>query len=110
MPGVAESPAGEWVRQLTGRTPHPHTPPFSGTLKRLFKEVRGENYTEEQYRVQFTVNIPEVIAKLDRMAEIYSTKVEDTPETMKAEMKAERERLEALRAAKGDYVSPLDLA
>ena len=43
------------------------------------------------------------------MAEIYSTKVQDTPETMKAEMKAERERLEALRAAKGDYVSPCDL-
>jgi len=28
---------------------------------------------------------------------------------MKAEMKAERERLEALRAAKGDYISPCDL-
>jgi phosphoenolpyruvate carboxykinase (GTP) len=78
-------------------------------LKRLFKEVRNEDYTEEQYVAQFTVNIPEVIAKIDRMEEIYSTKVQDTPETMKAEMKAERERLEALRAAKGDYVSPNDL-
>jgi phosphoenolpyruvate carboxykinase (GTP) len=78
-------------------------------LKRLFKEVRNEDYTEEQYVAQFTVNIPEVIAKIDRMEEIYSTKVQDTPETMKVEMKAERERLEALRAAKGDYISPNDL-
>jgi phosphoenolpyruvate carboxykinase (GTP) len=83
--------------------------PVYEDLKKLFQEVRGEDYTKEQYAQQFTINIPELIAKLDRMEEIYSTKVQDTPETMKAEMKAERERLETLRAAKGDYVSPFDL-
>ena len=31
----------------------------------------------------------------------------DTPETMKHEMKEQRERLEALRSEKGDYVSPV---
>ncbi|MBT3380749.1 MAG: phosphoenolpyruvate carboxykinase (GTP) [Lentisphaerae bacterium] len=78
-------------------------------LRKLFKEVRDEDYTMEQYVQQFTVNLPEVIAKIGRMEEIYTTKVQDTPEAMKAEMKAERERLEALRAAKGDYISPCDL-
>lgn len=83
--------------------------PVYEDLKRLFKEVRGEDYTMEQYVAQFTVNIPELMAKIDRMDDIFSTKVQDTPEIMKAEMKAERQRLEALRAAKGDYISPCDL-
>ncbi len=80
--------------------------PYYEDLKRLFKEVRNEEYTEEQYETQFTINIPEVIAKIDRIEEIYSTKVSDTPETMAKMMKEERVRLEALRAEKGDYVSP----
>ena len=42
------------------------------------------------------------------MEEIYAT-VDDTPETMKDEMADQRTRLEALRARKGDYVSPFDL-
>ena len=78
-------------------------------LKALFKQVLDEDYTEADYVAQFMINIPQCLAKLDRMEEIYSTKVKDTPETMKAEMKAQRERLEALKAAKGDYVSPCDL-
>jgi phosphoenolpyruvate carboxykinase (GTP) len=78
-------------------------------LKILFKDVRGEDYTEEQYIAQFTLNIPEIIAKIDRIEEIYSTKVTDTPETMTKLMKEERARLEALRAEKGDYITPNDL-
>ena len=77
-------------------------------LKELFQEVLGKEYTEEQYAQQFTINIPEILAKIDRMEAIYAT-VGDTPETMKEEMKAERRRLEALRDAKGDYVSPFEL-
>jgi phosphoenolpyruvate carboxykinase (GTP) len=77
-------------------------------LARLFKQVLKKDYSEAEYVDQFTVRIPECLAKLDRMEEVFAT-VADTPETMKAEMKAQRERLEALRAAKGDYVSPLDL-
>ena len=42
------------------------------------------------------------------MEEIYST-IDDTPQTMKDEMAAQRKRLEAMRAEKGDYISPVDL-
>ena len=79
-------------------------------LARLFRQVLDKPYSKEDYAFQFRVNIPELLGKLGRMEEIFSTKVTDTPATMKAEMKAQRERLEALRAAKGDYVSPFDLA
>jgi hypothetical protein len=48
------------------------------------------------------------LAKLDRMEEIYAG-VGDTPETMKAELAAQKARLERLRAEKGDYVSPIEL-
>jgi len=77
-------------------------------LKRLFKEVRNEEYTEKDYVDQFTIRIPKVLATLDRMAKIYDT-VADTPKAMRDEMAAQRQRLEALKAAKGEYISPLDL-
>ena len=77
-------------------------------LKRLFKEVLNKEYTEQDYQEQFTVRIPELMAKLDRMKDIYAT-VEDTPQAMLDEMAAQRKRLEALRANKGDYISPQDL-
>jgi phosphoenolpyruvate carboxykinase (GTP) len=77
-------------------------------LKKLFKEVRGKEYTEQDYVEQFTVRIPDLLAKLDRMEKIYAT-VQETPKAMANEMAAQRKRLKALQAAKGDYISPLDL-
>jgi len=77
-------------------------------LKRLFKEVLDADYTEEQYRQQFKIRLPELLAKIERMEEIYAT-IDDTPQTMKDEMAAQRSRLEQLRASKGDYIDPFDL-
>lgn len=77
-------------------------------LRRLFREVLHKDYTPEQYLEQFTIRIPEHLAKLDRMEKIFAT-VADTPETMKAQMKAQRKRLEELRRQKGDYVKPTAL-
>ena len=78
-------------------------------LKKIFKDVLNKDFTEQDYVDQFTIRIPELLAKLDRMEEIYAT-VDDTPQAMKDEMAAQRKRLEALKADKGDYISPLDLA
>jgi len=77
-------------------------------LKRLFKEVLNEEYTEQAYVDQFTIRTPQLLYKLDRMEEIFAT-IDDTPQEMKDEMAAQRKRLEELQAAKGEYVSPLDL-
>ncbi|MEA2013259.1 MAG: phosphoenolpyruvate carboxykinase (GTP) [Verrucomicrobiota bacterium] len=74
-------------------------------LKKLFKQVFNKDYTEADYEQQFKINIPELIAKLDRMDDIYAT-IDDTPQVMKEEMLAQRKRLEDLRDAKGDYISP----
>ena len=77
-------------------------------LKQLFKEVRDEDYSEEDYIEQFTVRIPELLAKHARMQEIYAT-IDDTPQTWKDEMAAEKARLEKLQAEKGYYITPNDL-
>jgi phosphoenolpyruvate carboxykinase (GTP) len=77
-------------------------------LKKLFAEVLDKDYSQDDYVQQFSVRVPELLAKLDRMAEIYAT-VADTPEAMKNEMAEQRKRLEALQADKGEHISPLDL-
>ncbi len=82
--------------------------PVYDDLKPLFKKVLDKDYSKEDYKAQFMIRIPECLAKLDRMEEIYAT-IDDTPQTMKDEMAAQRKRLEALRSEKGDYVSPFDL-
>ena len=82
--------------------------PMYNDLKTIFKQVLNLEYTEQDYVDQFLIRIPELLAKLDRMEEIYAT-VDDTPQAMKDEMAAQRERLNTLKAAKGEYISPLDL-
>ena len=77
-------------------------------LAPLFKELLGKAYTEADYVKQFTIRVPENLAKLDRIEAVYRG-VDDTPEIVFERLAAQRTRLEALRAAKGDYVSPLDL-
>ncbi|MBN2302267.1 MAG: phosphoenolpyruvate carboxykinase (GTP) [Lentisphaerae bacterium] len=77
-------------------------------LKILFKQVLDQDFTEQDYIDQFTIRIPECLAKLDRMENIYA-KIQDTPQTMKEEMAAQRKRLENLRGVKSDYISPFDL-
>ena len=78
-------------------------------LKRLFKEVLDKDYTEGEYVEQFTIRIPENLAKLDRIERIYREDVTDAPAVVLETLSLQRKRLEELRSAKGDYVSPLDL-
>ncbi len=78
-------------------------------LQRLFKQVLKKDYTLEAYVQQFTIRIPELLAKIERIERIYRKDVEDAPAVIFEALDAQRQRLEALRAKKGDYVSPLDL-
>jgi len=82
--------------------------PIYQDLKSLFKQVLNTEYSEDAYVDQFTVRIPELMAKLDRMKKIYS-EIEDTPEKMKNELADQTARLEKLRSEKGDYIDPRNL-
>ncbi|MEQ8186676.1 MAG: phosphoenolpyruvate carboxykinase (GTP) [Candidatus Eremiobacterota bacterium] len=82
--------------------------PFYEDLKSLFNEVLHKDYTQENYIEQFTIRIPNLLAKLDRMEKIYTKDVSDTPSVLLKILEEERERLLALQKEKGDYVSPLE--
>jgi phosphoenolpyruvate carboxykinase (GTP) len=93
----------EAIEAPTGRIPKYED------LKRLFAEVLDKGYSKEDYVEQFTIRIPENLAKLDRIEHIYRQDVGDAPAAVFATLDAQRKRLKELQAAKGDYVSPLDL-
>ena len=82
--------------------------PLYQDLRRLFKQFRNTDYAEEDYVRQFTIRIPENLAKLDRIEKIYRD-VADTPQIVFDTLAGQRLRLLDLQAAKGDYPSPLDL-
>ena len=83
--------------------------PVYEDLKKLFQQVLGKEYTREQYVQQFTIRVGENLAKIERIERIYRTDVTDTPAIVFETLAAQKQRLEALRKAKGDYVSPFDL-
>jgi phosphoenolpyruvate carboxykinase (GTP) len=81
-------------------------------LARLFKESRragSAEYTEADYVRQFTIRIPENLAKLDRVEKIYREKVADTPQILYDTFAEVRARLKAAAAKHGDHISPFDL-
>ncbi len=77
-------------------------------LKRLFAEVLKKEFTEADYAEQFKLRIGENIAKLGRIEKIYRA-ISDTPQLVFETFAAQRERLEALRKDKGDYVNPMEM-
>lgn len=78
-------------------------------LERLFKEHLDTQYTQQAYVEQFTVRIPENLAKLDRVEKIYTEKVSDTPQILFDTFAEVRKRLKAAQDKYGDNISPFDL-
>ena len=77
-------------------------------IKKLFQQVLKKDYTEAQYLEQFQIRTPELLAKIARIEKIYRGEA-DTPKIVLDTLAAQRERLETLRKAKGDYVAPTAL-
>jgi len=75
-------------------------------LRRLFKEVLGKDYSEKDYDKQFTVRVPENLAKIDRLTKIYKTRVTDTPQIVFKVFEEQRQRLIKAREKYGDYIKP----
>lgn len=82
--------------------------PLYNDLERLFKEVLDKNYTKEDYVKQFTVRVPENLAKIERMKNIFTTRVLDTPEIVFKVLNEQQKRLVSAKNQYGDYISPDD--
>ncbi len=83
--------------------------PLHKDIAPLFKEKLGIDYTQADYVKAFTVRIPNLLAKLERVENIYRTKVDDTPRIVYDTFGVIRARLEDARAKHGDNISPLDM-
>ena len=79
-------------------------------LKKLFKEVLSKDYSGEAYKKQFMVRVPESLAKIDRIKEVYQTKVTDTPKVLFDVLEEQRKRLLEVQKKHGDYITPDKLA
>lgn len=75
-------------------------------LRKLFKRVMKKQYTLEDYNSQFLIRIPQNIAKIDRIIEVYTTRIHGAPKVIVEVLKEEKERFLALKASKGDFVTP----
>ncbi len=78
-------------------------------LKKLFKQVLNKDYTFEDYSKQFTVRIPEHLAKIDRIVNIYKTKVIDPPKILFDVLEEQKKRLLEYQKKFGDYIKPEQL-
>ena len=78
-------------------------------LKRLFKEVLDKDYSQAEYVEQFTIRIPENLAKIERIKNIYK-KLEGIPSELFSELDAQESRLREAQKEKGDYINPKDLS
>jgi len=78
-------------------------------IQRLFKQVLNKEYTLDDYIKQFSIRVNENLAKLDRVENFHRERVDGSPERVFEVINAQRERLQELKAAKGDLVSPMDL-
>jgi len=79
-------------------------------LRILFSQVLKKDYKKEDYIKQFTVRVPENLAKLDRVERFYREHVIDVPAQLFEELSKQRECLLKTQKRFGNYVSPEHLA
>lgn len=87
------------------KTPTGYIPRYDD-IKKLFKQVLNKDYSKEDYTKQFTIRIPENLAKIDRIRKIYESTVAATPPVVFKIVEEEKKRLIEARTKYGNYVSP----
>ncbi|MFC1631846.1 phosphoenolpyruvate carboxykinase (GTP), partial [Candidatus Omnitrophota bacterium] len=78
------------------KTPTGYIPQYQD-LQKLFQEVLNKEFTEQDYLQQFTLRVPENLAKIERITKIYKEKVSDAPQILFATLEAQLQRLEQAR-------------
>lgn len=78
-------------------------------LQNLFKEVRAVDYSRSDYESQFSIRVPQLLDKLQRVESIYRDDVEDAPAELFAAFDSQRQRLLAAGKRFGkDRIAPSD--
>jgi len=76
----------------------------------LFRRVLDREYPKEDYVRQFTIRVPENLAKVERVEHYLRENVPNNPQVVYDTLDATRRRLSEAREKYGDYISPLDLS
>jgi len=87
------------------KTPTGYIPKYED-LRKLFKQIRDEDYSKEDYIKQFSIRVNENMAKIKRVREFYKKKVTYTPEAVFWVLNQQYERLLDAKEKYGDYISP----
>lgn len=78
-------------------------------LQKLFQEVLNKDYSKEDYIKQFTIRVPENLAKLNRVEAFYHENIPDLSSEVWHVLAEQRERLLKAQEKFGDYISPESL-
>ena len=102
-----------WIHWAEGRingdykciiTPTGYIPLYED-LKELFKNLLGKEYTKEAYDEQFTVRIPKLLEKIDRIEAEYK-KEKDIPQIVFIVLDTQRTRLNEFKKRFGAHILP----
>lgn len=80
--------------------------PTYEVLVDLFHRVLGKEYPESDYIKQFTIRIPENLAKMERVEQFHRRETPDAPPILWEILAAQKQRLLDAQARFGDYVPP----
>lgn len=102
-----------WLRWMDGRINHEFTAvetpigsiPHYQDLRMLFREEFGRDYALEEYREQFSLRIPRLLDKLERIESIYRNE-EEIPSVFFEHLHQERQRLEDAKKRSGKEIIP----
>lgn len=75
-------------------------------LRKLFTRVLNKDYSKEDYVKQFTIRVPENLAKIERVQRFYQENVTDTPAELFEILDQQRQRLVEAKERLGAYISP----
>ncbi len=75
-------------------------------LRKLFNRILNKDYSKEDYINQFTIRVPENLAKIQRVQRFYQENVTDTPAELFDILDQQRKRLVEARERCGDYIPP----
>lgn len=83
--------------------------PIYDDLEILFRESLHKDYSKAEYNKQFTIRIPENLAKIERVKKFYETQVTDTPAILFEVLETQKKRLMDAKGKFGDYIPPFVL-
>jgi len=82
--------------------------PVYEDLAMLFKKHLDRDFSRKDYIKQFRLRVSENIAKTERILDIYRDAGPEVPQELFRTLESQKEKLQAIRDKKGEYISPFD--